>query len=372
MSRIRLPYVWFSDKLFLRRTRTPGWILTNLAQENGIKVDESKVNTVFTTAYNSPHHLKTLFNPHLFQNGEFDSTRHYKQWLEDIVDETVNGVNPLFMGLQDVGLFKHKAVLRLMHRKYIYLNEDLRKLLIGLQQHKVPFGIIANEGPHVKSFFRHMGRIELEYSPFVVRGLERIPIINAMDDGYAKPQSRIFKRAVSLATAVLKKSITSSNKLGLPILDGDQYFIGSDPSEDIITNGQGFNLKSVLVTSALPEPVSDIKHLNTADAQSLQSFRISDISEIYRVFFGNDKATYYLTNDLFHITDSPLLFTTTVDEQVGSKVDNNIAHAMIDKHSSIVPGLDSTKEGESSSISNSGTAKPNSNFSRDKNLNALD
>lgn len=394
-STFRIPYVWFSDKLILRRSRSPGWILAKLAQENGIKVDESKIDQVFSSAFNSSNHQKELLNPLLFKTPNFDATRHYKKWLEDIISDTVNGMMPLFMGLNNLGIFKHKAVLRLMERKHVHLNEDLRKLLIGLQKHRIPFGVIANEGPHVKSFFRHIGRLELEYSPFPIRNIERIPIINSMDDGHGKPHSHIYKRAVEFANSLVKYPSNSSQssslmnsqheaQILLPILNGDQYFVGCNPTEDIVGKGDSFNLKSIMVTTDLPEPISDIKLLDTAAVLRLQSFRVSDISELYRVFFGDHEANHYLTNDLFHITDSPLVFDSTFYEtkdHSGLKTNTNFAEGIADKQSSVVPGLDSNKESvlgetiktELNSNNDNSTKDPSSKrFTTDKTLDELD
>lgn len=357
-------FVWFSDRLLLRPVRTPGWILSNLAQEFRVSVDEPTVQKVWNSAYYEIHQQKMLFNPQLYKDPKFIPEVHYRKWLEGVVNETVRVVTPLFVGLNDVSRFTHRAVKRLMHRKYVSLNEEVRKLLVGMQQHDVPFGVIANEGPHIKSFFRHISRIDLEYSPFPIEGLERIPIVNAMDDGYAKPLPEIFKRAVTIG----RQQVAPRSSVLIPDLQQDQWFIGSDPKVDIVPNGQSFNLKSVLVTSGLREPVSDINSLDIGSVHNLQSFRISDVSEIYRVLFGDEKAAYYKTNDLFHITSSELLEFDNLDSSP-SRTAGLSSNEILQRHNTFVPGFES-KDSITPSIPS--VSKSTVGFDSDHNLRPLD
>jgi hypothetical protein len=144
-----------------------------------------------------------------------------------------------------------------------------------LKDHGVPFGIIANSGPYLatalKAIDRKLSTIKARIS------LSNVPVYNAWDHGFYKPQPQLFE-AAALDQGLMERSTVS-------------YFIGADPILDTVPKSVPF-MNSILLTSRFGSPESDIKDLPVDQIKKLSHFRIQNLDEL-KPLFRREPSSYH-------------------------------------------------------------------------------
>lgn len=219
-------------------------------------------------------------------NGQPLTPKAYESWYMECITKLLILFRNFGSSLNDPVYFsklRHRIFLNLINPKTYYIPTDVMALLDKLKAAKVPYGIVANSGPHFAKLLRGIdGRIKHGSYLTVAPGERKsrvsfaqrphhplIPFANAADTGLGKPDTSLF-------LDILRKV--------KPKNPDNVYYIGDDVDTDYAPS-KSLGLKSVLVTRHFEKPVSDVKYLSAKECRRLPYMRVARISEIEKVLF---------------------------------------------------------------------------------------
>lgn len=255
--------IYFSDLIVLRHKVPFGIMASRIAKKYGYDLEPKQLSALWKNTTVDKENLQKLYNSKLYLQPGFDREKHYMDWVKNNISRTLGH----FKHLQaDPSPAEFRNLCRKVYLKHMspfsyFISQSFQHMARTLNEHKIPWGIIANQGPNFPDILNELnGRLTEPIFP----DKQHPKIINATDDGSSKPGTFIYRRA-------LNESPNRKNTV----------FVGVHPIVDQVK--PGVPIRSVLVTETMDQPISDIEHLKPSSINKLQHFRVKSIAELYRV-----------------------------------------------------------------------------------------
>ncbi|KAA8909998.1 hypothetical protein TRICI_004280 [Trichomonascus ciferrii] len=235
-----------------------------IAQKYGYDLDAKQLSALWKNATVGKESLQRLYDSRLYSQPGFDKEKHYTDWVKNNISRTLGHFKHL-QAEPSPAEFRNlcrKIYLKHMSPFSYYISQSFQHMARTLNDHKIPWGIIANQGPNFTDILNELnGRLTEPIFP----GDKRYPkIINAADDANSKPGTFIYRRALDM----------SPNRK-------NTVYVGVHPIVDQVKSG--VPIRSILMTETMDQPISDIEHLSPSRINKLQHFRVKSMAELYRV-----------------------------------------------------------------------------------------
>lgn len=264
--------VLFSDNAILKQRISTGKLISIISHHHNINISPYRSDSLWKQSLE-----KQKVNSPLYTPGKSVSIDEYKIWLGTVIKNTLQRLITFDSLLQDDVIrdkIQYRVYRSLNDPRSYFIQGHVLRLLRLLRKCNVPYGIIANSSPYFDSILRGVNdRIKNEARDLLYSE-ESGPIryINAADCGIAKPDVNIFLEMLKVLKLQSLENI---------------YYIGTDPLLDYEPT-KSLGIKSVLLTSELENPKTDIKYLSPRLCRQKSSFRIADIREIEQVVFPKE------------------------------------------------------------------------------------
>lgn len=223
----------------------------------------------------------------MYNNNSPVTEKEYEKWYLEAITKTLDLFRQFGSNLTDdlhFSKLRHRIYLNLTNPRSYYIPTDVMALLDRLRAEQIPYGVVANSGPHFKKLLRQVDS-RIKHDSYLTvnkkhgghhsttlaqrKAFPLIPFINAADIGIGKPNTAIFMR--------LLKQLNPDNP-------DNVYYIGNNPEIDYAPS-KSVGLKSVLVTRHFDNPVSDVKYLTAKKCRLLPYMRVAKIGELDKVLF---------------------------------------------------------------------------------------
>lgn len=264
--------VLFSDTLITPLRFPMGVILAEICKNHHTIINSQLLQTSYDRAFEIHSQSVPLYTP-----GESMDLTKYKSWYKELFGKALMPFRKHHhTGISDDKIFdqvKYKAYQVLLNSKSYYVPSDFFLLLKRLRLQNVPYGIIANQSPVYNQILSQLNEKFPKDPVFTVPGENiQIPVFNAAESGFAKPNPAVFTSALSHFK---------------PSHLDDVYYVGNSVDLDFNPTKK-LGIRAILHTKNLNPPISDIKFLNHKKCRTLPAMRIARVDELNKVFFKNE------------------------------------------------------------------------------------
>lgn len=263
--------ILFSDQVVLKQNTSTGRLISIFARQKNIAIPAAQLEEKWQLATEKQTASTPMYTP-----GTPLTPAAYKLWIREAVEATLHPFVEYGSPLRD-DLVRDDIAYRLYRslidsRSY-FVENGVKNLIKKLQVAKVPFGLVANGPPQFESILAEVNaRLKTDKPLLSIPGGNLVPFANAADTGIAKPDPRIFLELLRKMDLKTPENI---------------YYIGTDPLLDYAPL-ETLGIRSVLLTSGLETPRTDLKYLSPRLCREKRSFRIANIQEIERVILPKE------------------------------------------------------------------------------------
>lgn len=283
--------VLFSDTVFIPPRYPPGEVLAQIAKDYRLKIPATVLQNAFETVLRAHKKSDPLYT------GVPVTEKRYEDWWVAVIGKTFNLFRQFGSPLEDeryAAKLRHRCFLNLVNPRSYYMPTDVMALLDRLKAENVPYGVVADSGPHFEKLLRGIdARIKHDsymtvlpvHKRYLANGQRNrlpyskrphyplIPYSNSSDTGISKPDPSLF---LSFLKRLQPKNIDRV------------YYIGSEPELDYAP-AKSIGLKSVLLTRGFEKEATDVKYLSAKKCRLLPYMRVARIAELEKVLFDKKK-----------------------------------------------------------------------------------
>lgn len=263
--------VLFSDLLALRPKVPYGAMFRDCAIKYGIGIDPKQIGNTWHKIYHRPSNFFEMFNPKLYEQLEngFDPKRHYDKKMEQLITENIS-LYSHSQSSSDITPAQFRALCRWIFIKFTnpfsyYIPPEFKQIARVLNINNIRWGIVSNHGPYFEGILDELnGRLDHP----IYNTYQPVVVLDAIDDGYAKPHPNIFRRAL--------KTVPYNRR-------EDIYMVGISPTYDLPWVDD-LPLKTILLTETMDTPVSDLDTKPADQVRAQKNSRLKKLSDLANFF----------------------------------------------------------------------------------------